>query len=113
MELGLALRMERLTSIPVNLNEANIEKWERSNRLSLMLMKRSIPEPFWGSINESVNATKFLLDIEQVFAKNEKAETSTLLRKLVGMKYTNNENIREHIMGMSKIAGKDSNKDTT
>ena len=57
-------------------------------------MKRSIPEAFRGSITESANAKTFLLDIEQVFAKNEKAETSTLLRKLVGMKYTNKEKIR-------------------
>ena len=106
IELDLALRMERLTSTLENLNEANIEKWERSNRLSLMLMKHSIPEAFRGSINESVNATKFLLDTEQVFAKNEKAEISTLLRKLVGMKYTNKENIREYIVEMSNIAGK-------
>ena len=69
-------------------------------------MKRSIPEAFQGSINESINATKFLLDIKQVFAKNEKAETSTLLRKLVGMKYTNKENIREYIMEMFNIVEK-------
>ena len=106
MELDLALRMERPTSTPKNLNEANIEKWERSNRLSLMLIKHSIPEVFRGSIIESANAKKFLLDIAQVFSKNEKAETSTLLRKLVGMKYTNKENIREYIMEMSNIAGK-------
>ena len=106
MELDLALRMERSTSTSENLNEANIEKWERSNRLSLILMKRSILEAFRGSINESINATKFLLDIEQVFAKNEKAETSTLLKKLVGMKHTNKENIREYIMEMSNIARK-------
>ena len=106
MELDLALRMEHPTSTLENLNEANIEKWERSNRLSIMLMKRSIPEAFWGSITKSANAKIFLLDIEQVFAKNEKAETSTLLRKLVGMKYTNKENVREYIMEMSNIAGK-------
>ena len=106
MESDLALRIERPTSTPENLNEANIEKWERSNRLSLMLMKRTILEAFMGSITERANAKKFLLDIEQVFAKNEKAETSTLLRKLVGMKYTNKENIREYIMEMSNIAGK-------
>ena len=69
IELDLELRIECPTSTLENLNEANIEKWERSNCLSLMLMKRSIPEAFWGSINESVNATKFLLDIEQVFAR--------------------------------------------
>ena len=64
MELDLALKMECPTSTPENLNKANIEKWERSNRLSLMIMKRSIPEAFQGSINESVNATEFFLDIE-------------------------------------------------
>ena len=106
MELDLALRMEHPTSPLENLNEANIEKWERSNRLSLMLMKCSILEAFQGFITESTNAKKFLLDIEQVIAKNEKAETSTLLRKLVGMKYTNKENIREYIMEMSNIAVK-------
>ena len=43
MKLNLALRMECPTFTPKNLNEANIEKWERSNCLSLMLMKHSIP----------------------------------------------------------------------
>ena len=69
-------------------------------------MKCSIPEAFRGSITESANAKKFLLDTEQVFAKNEKAETRILLRKLVGIKYTNKENIREYIMEMSNISGK-------
>ena len=71
-----------------------------------MLTKSSIPEAFRGSITKSANAKKFLLDIEQFFAKNEKVETSTLLRKLVGMKYANKENIREYIIEMSNIAKK-------
>ena len=37
LKLDLALRMECPTSTPENLNETNIEKWERSNRLSLCL----------------------------------------------------------------------------
>ena len=69
-------------------------------------MKHSIPEAFRGSIIKSANAKKFLFYIEQVFAKNEKAKTSTLLRKLVGMRYTNKENIREYIMEKYNIAGK-------
>ncbi|KAL8167848.1 LOW QUALITY PROTEIN: hypothetical protein V2J09_009347 [Rumex salicifolius] len=32
-------------------NEAKVERWDRSNRMSLMIMKRSIPEEFWGSIS--------------------------------------------------------------
>ena len=46
MDLDIALREEKLTSIPENLNEVKIEKWERSNRMSIMIMKRSIPEAF-------------------------------------------------------------------
>ena len=38
MELDLALRMEHPTSTPENLKEAIIDKWERSNCLSLVLM---------------------------------------------------------------------------
>ena len=105
MELDLELRMGRPTSTSENLNEANTEKWERSNRLSLMLMKRSILEEFRGFITESAIAKKFLLDIEHVFAKNEKAQKNTLVRKL-GMKYSNKENIRVYIMEMSNMKTK-------
>ena len=71
-----------------------------------MLMKRSIPKVFQGSITKSSSVKNFYLDIEQVFAKNEKAETNTLLRKVVGMKYTNKENIRDYIMEISNIVRK-------
>ena len=71
-----------------------------------MLMKHSIPEAFRGSITKSSSVQKFCLDIEQVFAKNEKAETNTLLRKVVGMKYTNKENIMDYIMEISNIVRK-------
>ena len=37
VELELALRMKRHISTPENLNEAKIEKWERSNCLSVMI----------------------------------------------------------------------------
>ena len=36
-------------------------------------MKRSITEAFRGSITERANAKKFLLELEHVLAKNEKA----------------------------------------
>ncbi|XP_049936951.1 uncharacterized protein LOC126410638 [Nymphaea colorata] len=82
------------------------ELWERSNRMCLMIMKRSIPENFKGSITEKASAKAFLEEIEKRFAKNEKAETSTLLSKLVTLKYKNKGNIREHIMEMSHLASK-------
>ena len=43
MDLDIVLREEKPTSTLKNLNEVKIEKWERSNRMSIMIMKRSIP----------------------------------------------------------------------
>ncbi|XP_024026324.1 uncharacterized protein LOC112093013 [Morus notabilis] len=106
MDLDDALRIERPTSITENPNTDKIEKWVRSNRMSLMIMKRPIPEAFWGSITESTNAKKFLTEIEQYFTKNENVETSNVLAKLIFMQYKGKGNIREYIMEMSNLAGK-------
>ncbi|XP_028230365.1 uncharacterized protein LOC114410603 [Glycine soja] len=106
MDLDLPLRTERPISTPETSNKVKIEKWDRSNRMCLMIMKRSIPEVFRGSIFEGQSAKKFLEEIEQYFAKNEKAETSNLLAKLISMKYKGKGNIREYIMEMSNLASK-------
>ena len=57
-------------------------------------------------MSEEKNAKKFLEEIKQRFAKNEKVETSTLLANLVSMKYKGKENIKEYIMEMSHVASK-------
>ncbi|CAN0847253.1 hypothetical protein LINGRAHAP2_LOCUS4878 [Linum grandiflorum] len=106
MDLDLALREKRLVSTPDNLNEVKIEKWDRSNRMSMMIMKRSILEAFRGSIVENESAKWFLEEVEQYFAKNEKSKVSNLLAKLISMKYKGKGNIREYIMEMSNIASK-------
>ncbi|KAL2531871.1 hypothetical protein Adt_05222 [Abeliophyllum distichum] len=110
MDLDLAIRIEK----PASLTDAsspddrrNFEKWERSNRISLMIIKRGIPEAFRGAVSEEVtNAKEFLAEIEKRFAKNDKAETSTLLQSLISMKYKSKGNIREYIMQMSHTASK-------
>ncbi|XP_028230556.1 uncharacterized protein LOC114410837 [Glycine soja] len=69
-------------------------------------MKRSILEAFQGFVSEGQSVKKFLEEIEQYFAKNEKAETSNLLAKLISMKYKGIGNIREYIMEMSNLTSK-------
>jgi len=69
-------------------------------------MKRSILEAFRDFISKGKNAKKFIDEIEQYFAKNEKAETSNLLAKLISMKYKGKSNIREYIIEMSNLASK-------
>ena len=51
-------------------------------------------------------AKEFLEEIEKQFAKNEKTDTSTLLEKLIPMRYKGKGNIREYIMEMSHLASK-------
>ncbi|XP_061355568.1 uncharacterized protein LOC133300087, partial [Gastrolobium bilobum] len=86
MDLDNALRTEKSTSTQKNPNTDKIEKWERSNRMCLMIMKRSVPEAFRGSIIETTDAKLFLKELEQYFARNEKAEIGQTLSKLINMR---------------------------
>ncbi|KAF2289491.1 hypothetical protein GH714_036628 [Hevea brasiliensis] len=64
-----------------------MEKWEKSNRINLTVIKRAIPEAFRGTMFDQVDTAKaFLEDLEKRFTKNEKAETSTILVKLISMR---------------------------
>ena len=74
--------------------------------MSVMIMKYSIPKTFSSSMSNEEDVVTFLKEIEQRFAKNEKAETSNLLAKLDSIRYKGNGNIREYIMEMSNIASK-------
>ena len=63
MDLDYALREDRppdLTSASTAEQRAAIEKWERSNRMSLIIMKHSIPKAIRGVILEETRAKTFL-----------------------------------------------------
>ncbi|KAL8167112.1 hypothetical protein V2J09_008611 [Rumex salicifolius] len=98
MDLDLVLRTERTILVEDNSNEVKLERWDSSNRMSLMIMKRSIPE--------ATNAKELLEAIQQYFSKNEKAKTSNHLTALISMRYKGKGNIREYIMEMSNLVGK-------
>ena len=110
MDLDLALRIDEpapLTDESSSNIIKNFERWDRSNHMSLMIIKRGIPEAFRGAVSEKItNAKDFLAEIEKRFAKSDKVETSTLLQRLISMKYQSKGNIREDIMEMSNTASK-------
>ena len=106
IDLDYALREDRpadLTGANTAKQRAAMKKWERSNRMSLMIMKHSIPKAIRGVIPEESQAKTFLDQIANRFAANEKVDTSTILSKLVSMLYKRKENIREYIMEMSNL----------
>ena len=110
MDLDLALRVSSPAPLTVESSsneKRDIERWEKSNHMCLMIIKKVIPEAFMGTISETIKTAKeFLEEIKNRFVKNEKSETSTLLENLISMRYKGNGNIREYIMEMSHLASK-------
>ncbi|KAL0283242.1 UNVERIFIED_CONTAM: hypothetical protein Sangu_2902200 [Sesamum angustifolium] len=110
MDLDLALRED---SPPALIDKSTFEqkrekeRLEKSNRMCVKIMKKSIPEAFRGTMSETLTKAKnFLEHIEKRFVKNEKAEIATLLTSLISKRYTGKGNIREYIMEMSHLASK-------
>lgn len=109
MDLDLALREPRPADHPdesTSDHKREIERWDRSNRMSLMIMKRAVPETFRGTMSEETNAKAFLAELEKRFVKNEKSETSSIMCSLVSIRNRNKSNIREYILEMSHLASK-------
>jgi hypothetical protein len=86
--------------------KAHFERWDRANRLSLMMMKRSISEALIGALPKTDNAKEFLVAIGQKFQFSNKAETGELMGKLMGMRYDGIGGIREFIMKMANVANR-------
>ena len=64
MDLDLALRIEQLASFTAENSSddrKNFEKWERSNRISLMIIKRGIPKAFRGTVSDEITLPKISL----------------------------------------------------
>ncbi|XP_052297781.1 uncharacterized protein LOC127902532 [Citrus sinensis] len=110
MDLDLSFRHPKPDELTVDSTSEDMlyyEKWDRSNRMSFMIMKLGVPEVFRSAITDEVtSASEFLTEIQKHFTKNDKDETSTHLASLISMKYKGKRNIREYIMEMSHLASK-------
>ncbi|GJY00491.1 UBN2_2 domain-containing protein [Tanacetum coccineum] len=87
------------------------EQWERSNHMSLMVIKNSISVALRGVIPDSENANEYLSSIEKQFKGTSKAHASTLILKMLTTKYDRVSGVREHIMMMSDMENKLKGKD--
>ncbi|KAK5795287.1 hypothetical protein PVK06_036547 [Gossypium arboreum] len=110
MDTDLALKEEQpvpLTAKSTPDVKKDFERWDRSNCISLMIMKHNIPEAFRGTESKKITQAKgFLNEIEKLFAKNDKVEMTSLLTSLMSMKYKGQRNVREYIMETFHIASR-------
>ena len=64
MDLDLTLREDQPASLTENSTHDDMrlyEKWDRSNRMSLMIIKHGIPEAFRGAVSEEITKAKDFL----------------------------------------------------
>ncbi|WKA06388.1 hypothetical protein VitviT2T_024289 [Vitis vinifera] len=79
------------------------ERWEKSNRLSVMYIKTKISAGICGSIEQHENIRKLLKAIGEQFVTSNKALANTLIMKFTSLKLTGIKGVREHIMEMRDI----------
>ncbi|GAV82535.1 UBN2 domain-containing protein, partial [Cephalotus follicularis] len=81
-------------------------KWERSNRLCLMVMKRSISEHLLGGLPETNDAREFLAAVGERYQVSNNAEAGSLMSELTGLRYDGLGGVREHILRMVHLQSK-------
>ncbi|XP_026416153.1 uncharacterized protein LOC113311541 [Papaver somniferum] len=107
MDLDLAIHEEEppiAIATVTQAEKATYERWERSNCLSLMLIKSHINKSISGLIPEHDNVRDYLQAIEEQFATSDKVLAGTLMQKLSSMRYNGTSGVREHIMEMGDIS---------
>ncbi|XP_057471104.1 uncharacterized protein LOC130759914 [Actinidia eriantha] len=85
-------------------DKALYEKWERSNCLNLMIMKSSIMPTIRGAIPNSEDAMSYMKSVEEQFMGTSKSVASTLMIKMIMVKYDVLSGVREHILKMNDMA---------
>ncbi|KAH9801459.1 hypothetical protein KPL71_001044 [Citrus sinensis] len=94
------------TELSTPQEKASYERWERSNRLSMMLIKAHVGKSIRGSIPDCAKVKDYLNAIKQQFETSNKAMASTLMSKLSSMKFTATKGMGEHIMEMRDIGAR-------
>ncbi|KAL4312678.1 hypothetical protein GQ457_01G005410 [Hibiscus cannabinus] len=108
LDIDYAIRKSE-PNITDNNNQADLalyEKWERSNRLSIMFIKSKVPADVRGSIEQYENVQDLLAAIEKQFQTSQKSLASTLIMKFTSLKLTTVKGVRDHINKMRDLAAR-------
>ncbi|OIT29527.1 hypothetical protein A4A49_53999 [Nicotiana attenuata] len=106
MDIHYAIRKDEphITETSTAAEIALHEQWERSNRLSTMLIKTKIVAGIRGSDEQYANVRALLKATDEQFETSYKALASTLIMKFSSMKLTSVRGVREHIMKIRDLA---------
>ena len=90
MDIDYAIRKDepKITSTSTPDEIALYERWEQSNRLSMMFIKTKISAGIRGSVEEHDYVKALLKAIDEQFETSDKALASTLIMKFSSMRIT-------------------------
>ncbi|KAL5745759.1 hypothetical protein ACOSP7_026905 [Xanthoceras sorbifolium] len=91
MDIDYAIRKDEPHAITDTSSVADIalyEKWERSNRLSVMFIKTKISDSIRGAVDQHDNVRDLLKGIDEQFVTSEKALASIPIMKLSSLRFT-------------------------
>jgi hypothetical protein len=92
-ELDVAFREDKPAAPTGGGSSPALEKWERSNRMAIMVMTQTISAGIKGAIptkdadGNDLSAKVLLAKIEENFKSSSKTYASTLIMKLVSSQY--------------------------
>ncbi|XP_042490291.1 uncharacterized protein LOC122070231 [Macadamia integrifolia] len=109
LDLELTLREfqpDPLTDTSTAVERTKFKKWTNAKRKCMLVVKKAVPEIIRGNV-EIKDTTKEFLDVVKArFELHKKAETITLMTKLMNTMYDGNESVREYILGVASDASK-------
>lgn len=109
LNLDFALLKDKpigVTDSSGEMEKSYLKAWERSNRLSLMLMQNTIADIIKSTIPRTENATEYLKFVEEKFLSINKPLVGTLVAQLMDMKFDRSQNMQEYIIEITNITTK-------
>ncbi|PRQ43313.1 putative transcription factor interactor and regulator CCHC(Zn) family [Rosa chinensis] len=109
MDYDIVLREEEpapITEASTDEQKKKFEKWEKANRMALLIMKKSVAESVRGAIPSGDKAKAFLEAVREKFKESDKAEATNLMHAFSNLKYDERKGVRVHILKLIEIASK-------
>ena len=107
MDIDYAIMHDERPAVMTTSTPAQVilyDRWERSNRLSVMFIKTKIFAGIRDSVEQYTKVKELLKAIDEQFETSDKVLASTLIMKFSSLKLTNIKGVHDHIMQMRDIA---------
>ena len=92
-----------ITNTSSNEEKAHYKIWERSNRLSLMLMKMTVAESIKITFHKIESAKKFMRLVGERSQTSDKFVVETLMSILTTMKFDGSHTMYEYVIEITNI----------